>query len=97
MKPREITEFLANHKEEITQRLGVVKIGLFGSYARGEADEDSDIDIAIEMLAERKNLHNFMEFKRYLEKTFGKKVDIGIESSLKPEARKTIEKEIFYV
>jgi predicted nucleotidyltransferase len=38
-----------------------------------------------------------MEFKRYLEKTFGKKVDIGIESSLKPEARKTIEKEIFYV
>ena len=97
MKTEEITEFLANHKEEMAQRFGVVKIGLFGSYARGEADEDSDIDIAIEMAADQKNLHNFLAFKRHLEETFSKKVDIGIESSLKSEARKTIEKEIIYV
>ena len=36
-------------------------------------------------------------FKRYLEKELGRKVDLGIESALKPEARKFIEKEIVYV
>jgi len=97
MKTEEITEFLAIHKDEMAQRFGVVKIGLFGSYARGEADDHSDIDIAIEMDADQKNLHNFLAFKRHLETTFGKKVDIGIESTLKSEARKTIEKEIIYV
>ena len=97
MKTEEITEFLASHKEEIAQRFGVVKIGLFGSYARGEADEHSDIDIAVEMATNQKNLRNFLAFKRHLEETFGKNVDIGIESSLKNEARKTIEKEIIYV
>lgn len=97
MKTDKITEFLAIHKEEMAQHFGVVKIGLFGSYARGEAVENSDIDIAIEMAADQKNLRNFLAFKRHLEETFGKKVDIGIESSLKDEARKSIEKEIIYV
>lgn len=97
MNTQDITQFLASRKAEMTQQFGVVKIGLFGSYARGEADENSDIDLAIEMAPDRKNLHNFMAFKRYLEAAFDKKVDIGIESSLKPEARKLIEKEIFYV
>ncbi len=97
MRTEEITDFLTAHKDEMAQRFGVVKIGLFGSYARGEAREDSDIDIAIEMAADQKNLHNFLAFKRHLEETFSKKVDIGIESSLKSEARKTIEKEIIYV
>ncbi|MBD1401261.1 nucleotidyltransferase family protein [Pelovirga terrestris] len=77
MRTEEITEFLATHKDEMAQRFGVVKIGLFGSYARGEADDHSDIDIAIEMAADQKNLHNFLALKRHLEETFGKKIDIG--------------------
>ena len=97
MKTEEITEFLAAHKDEMAERFGVIKIGLFGSYARGDAQEDSDIDIAIEMATDQKNLHNFLAFKRHLEETFRKNVDIGIESSLKREACKIIEKEIIYV
>jgi predicted nucleotidyltransferase len=81
----------------MTLRFGVLSIGLFGSYARGEAREDSDIDIAIELSPEKKSLGNFLGFRRYLEQQLGKTVDLGIESSLKPLAREMVAKEIIHV
>ena len=54
-----ILEFLQSNKQKLAQDYGVTKIGLFGSYARDEAKEDSDIDIAVEMESNKKNIHNF--------------------------------------
>ena len=48
MTREQILDFLSQHKQEMNIRFGVTKIGLFGSYARGEAREDSDVDVAIE-------------------------------------------------
>jgi predicted nucleotidyltransferase len=93
----DILSFLRTHKDEMFQHYGVARIGLFGSFARGEASEASDIDIAIELVPGKKSLSNFFAFRRYLEKTFDRKVDLGIESALKPLARDMIGKEIIHV
>ncbi len=92
-----ILKFLSQNKDEFLKKYGVTKIGLFGSYARGDFTKDSDIDIAIEMLNEKKGLSTFFSFKRELEEMFNLKVDLGIESSLKPIAKERILKEIVYV
>jgi len=93
----DIIMFLQTHKDEMAQRFGVVSVGLFGSYARDEAREDSDIDIAIELRPENKSLRNFFGVRRYLEQQFGKTVDLGIESTLKPLAREMVAREIIHV
>lgn len=92
-----ILDFLTQHKKELNEKYGVIKIGLFGSYARDEQTEDSDIDIAVEIVKEKKNIHTFLNLKREMEKAFEKKVDLGIESTLKPLAKIYIAKEIIYV
>ncbi len=92
-----ILNFLAQHKEEFLEKYGVTKIGLFGSYVRGDFKDESDIDIAVEMLNEKKSLNSFFSLRRELEKAFNLKVDLGIESSLKPIAKEKILKEIIYV
>ncbi len=92
-----VLDFLTQHKSEYLTKYGVTKIGLFGSYARGDSKESSDIDIAIEMIDAKKSLHTFFSLKRELEKAFNVKVDLGIESAFKPIAKERISKEIIYV
>ena len=97
MKRDEILTYLKRNKRELAQQYGVTSIGLFGSYARNDAREDSDLDIAIEMIPEMKSLQNFLGLKRTLEKHFGISVDLGFESTLKPLVRDQVKNEILYV
>lgn len=93
----EILEFIKKHKKLTYQRYGVVRIGIFGSRAKGSGKKQSDIDILIEMEKGKKNLHNFLEFKRFLEKNLGIRVDLGTESSLKPMVKEAIKEDLIYV
>lgn len=92
-----ILDYLNSHKNELYDKYGVIKIGLFGSYARNDYTESSDIDLAIEIIKERKSLHSFLAFKREMEAAFNKKVDVGIESTLKSLIKDQVKKEIIYV
>jgi len=95
MNKEDIIEYLSLHKKEFREKYGVTSIGLFGSYIRGNENENSDIDIAVEMESENK-FRSFFYLKRDLEKNLGKKVDLGILSTLKPIAKEYILKEIVY-
>ncbi|HCW94139.1 MAG TPA: nucleotidyltransferase [Flexistipes sinusarabici] len=92
----QILRYLREHKKELYEKYGVSKIGLFGSYAYGAANSDSDIDIAVEITRNNKTLHNFLSLKRDLEETFGRQVDLGIENNLKPFIKEKVEREIIY-
>ncbi len=96
MKTKEITDFLTAHKDEMAQRFGVVKIGLFGSYARGDAREDSDIDIAIEMDTQH-IADSYFGTLHFLEDHLKKKIDLGVLSNIRPELLDHIKNEIIYV
>jgi len=93
---QEICALLAERKDEIQRLYGVTRIGLFGSFSRGEQREDSDIDIVVEL--ESANVFRaFFGLKHYLESLLGKPVDLGLEHTLKPMVRDRISKDILYV
>lgn len=80
----------------MAQHFGVLSIALFGSYARGDAKEQSDIDIAVELKSENKFMH-FFGLKYYLEEHLNKEIDLGIESTIKPAIKESIQKDMIYV
>jgi predicted nucleotidyltransferase len=63
------------------KKAGVLKSSLFGSYARGEAGAESDVDILVE-LPDDKNMFDLIELEEKLESVLGKKVDVITYRSL---------------
>jgi len=74
---------------------GVRQLGIFGSVAREEDSENSDIDVLVDL--EKETFDNYMGLLFYLEDLFGKKVDLAIKNSLKPRIRDRILSETVYV
>ena len=79
-----------NTKKSISKMLiegGVKRAALFGSYARGDATEDSDIDLLIEFKGKRKSLLDLAALKIQLEESLGRNVDLITYNSLHPLLR----------
>lgn len=76
--------------------LGIEAIGLFGSFVRGEADDNSDIDILVEFKAAEKSYDNFIETCFLLEGVFGRKVELVTVESLSPYMKEHILQEVEY-
>ena len=93
----EIVAYLKNNKRFFYDKFGVTRMGLFGSFVRGDQTRSSDIDMIVEMEKGRKNIHSFLQLKRFLEKELAKKIDLGFEHSLKPTVRDRIKGQIIYV
>ncbi len=90
-----ILNYLKEHYSEFKDKYSVEQIGLFGSYARDEATQDSDIDIFIKM---KPSLFDLVAVKEQIENDLNKKVDIIREhKNIKPLFLKMINKDIIYV
>lgn len=66
------------------RRFGVRQLSVFGSFARGEPTDESDVDILVELEPDRKSLNNFLNLAEFLEELFGRKVDLLTPESLNP-------------
>jgi len=93
----EIKRILAEHKAEIREKYGVIIVGIFGSYTRGEQRETSDVDIIVEL--ERPIGLKFYELWDYLENILGIKVDVLTLSALKQKTLlwENVKEDIVYV
>ena len=93
----EIKKELVKHKEEIRKKYGVRILGIFGSYARGEQKEVSDIDILVEI--ERPIGLRFFELWDDLEAILGVKIDLLTVKAVKqkPLLWKSIKEDLVYV
>ena len=80
--------------QEIIRSFGVRRLGIFGSYARGEQKGASDMDFLVEF--EKKTFNNYMDLKFFLEDLFGCRVDLVISDAVKPRLRKAIFEKTVY-
>ncbi|MFA5233028.1 MAG: nucleotidyltransferase domain-containing protein [Sulfurimonas sp.] len=96
MKKEEILNYLKNHKDEFAKKYQISKLALFGSFAKDENHESSDIDIAIE--TKLSDYFLLYDLKESLEKVFGTKVDIvRVREKMNPSLKKRILKDGIYV
>ena len=94
----EILVYLSNNKELFRLQFNIVRIGLFGSFARNEQTEASDIDIIIEMPKGSNDVFEKKESLRELLKShFHRNVDICRERSIKPLFKEMILNDAIYV
>jgi len=86
-------------QEETLKKYSVKRIGLFGSYARGEQKRGSDIDLLVEF--EKPTYDNFYDLIVYLEKLFGRKVQVltpvALETMRVKEVAQSIRDSLVYV
>ena len=87
-------EILRDHKQEIKRRFAVRRIGLFGSFVRGEETKESDIDILVEF--EDPTFRNFMNLAFYLEDIFSRRVDLLTPEGISHRIRPYVEKEVVW-
>jgi predicted nucleotidyltransferase len=96
MDKDEVIAVLRAHKSEL-HRLGVKHAALFGSVARGEADEKSDIDIAIEIdpnANEKMSIFDYVGITLFISDLFPAKVDVVNRRSLKPYVKEAVEADL---
>jgi len=75
---------------------GARRLGLFGSQARGEATDSSDLDFVVDFEPGAKTFDNYMDLKAFLEDLFGQPVDLVISEVIKPRLREAILRETIY-
>jgi len=94
MKKQDILNYLKSNQEYYYDQFGVKFIGLFGSFARDEANDDSDIDILYKIEKDKKlSMFKYLKLTKQLEDYFQKKIDLVRDETLKPQIKSYIQKQ----
>ncbi len=92
-----ILKYLTENKTIFRNQFHVVRIGLFGSFARNEQNSNSDIDILIELENNIPNVYDLKwDLRELLKKQFQREVDICNLKHVKPYAKEYVLKDVIY-
>jgi predicted nucleotidyltransferase len=85
-----VLEQLRTIQPELRQRFGVSGLWVFGSYVRGEANEESDLDVLVEFDRSGMTLLRFIELEMFIGDNLGRKIDLVQRSALRPNLKSAI-------
>lgn len=91
-----VLNVLRAHKATLAQRFGVTELALFGSFARDQATDDSDVDILVRFDVPP-NWQSYFGAQGYLEDLLGRPVDLATNQDLRVEIRPYVEREVIDV
>lgn len=94
MTRKNIEKILKSQKQLLKEKFQVKKIGVFGSFARGEESKDSDIDILVEFYEPIG--WEFFDLQDYLKDILRREVDLVTKKALKPQIKTVILNEVKY-
>lgn len=89
----QIQKILKDNIPKLQKEYEINQLGMFGSYARNEQTPESDLDLLV-TFKKKPSLFRFIELENYLSDLLDTKVDLVMESALKPRIGETIRKEM---
>jgi predicted nucleotidyltransferase len=96
MKRNDVLRILQKERQELVDRYNISARSVFGSVARDDARQDSDVDILVEF-SQPVGLFQFIELQQRLEALLGSNVDLGTPRSLKPRIKERVMQEAIRV
>ena len=92
----EIKQILSERKSWLCETYQITELGIFGSYARGEQTQDSDVDVLIDY-EKAPTLFELVNLRDFLRDLIGLPVDIVTKKGLKPRIRDQVLSEVIYL
>jgi len=92
----EVLQMLVHQKSSLLATYQIIRLGVFGFYARGEQTDDSDIDVLVEY-EKAPSLWRLIELRDYLSELFAVKVDVVTTNGLKARIRESVLAEVIYL
>jgi uncharacterized protein len=94
----EVKTILQKYKPLLKEKYGVKKLGVFGSVARGDNKDKSDIDVLVEFSKDSNiGMFEYVDLQDYLKKILKRKVDLTTKQGLKKAIKKSVLEETLYV
>ena len=95
---QQVIKQLQLQKKYLQETFGLTKIGLFGSFSRGDNRIDSDIDILFEIDDKKKfSMFQYLKLNKFLEENLHSQIDLVRESTIKEALKPYIIKDLIYV
>ena len=92
----EVLGLLQAHKAALADRFGVTSLALYGSFARGQATSESDVDIIVEF-DPPPDWRRYFGAQFYLEDILGRTVDLAAAGEVRPEILPYVERDLIHV
>lgn len=96
MRKDEVLKLLAEHKPELVRRFGITDLALFGSIARDEATDASDVDVMVEFDG-RSTAKRYFGVQFYLEDLLHREIDLVQKDVIRVELKPYIERDLIHV